>query len=96
MVNPPWRESTRENGKRGNGIVRGAVRGNAGGYERDVEDMQSSAHWSRRVPFSPARRARRPPDSRRDGGATLSGETNHAVKLARDYGGDSFARMTVP
>lgn len=46
--------------------------------------------------FSPARRARTPAGQPPDGGATFSGKTNHAVKLAGDYGGDSFAGVTIP
>ena len=43
MLNPSRRESTRENGKGANGLVRTAVRGNGGGDEDDVEDVQCSA-----------------------------------------------------
>src|ERR1019366_5659780 len=56
ILNPARRESTREDGKRANGLVRTAVRCNAGGDEQDVEDVQCSAHCSahcncRGVPF---------------------------------------------
>ena len=52
MLNPPPRESTRENRKKANGLVRTAVRCQAGDDAQDAGDMQCSAHC-RRVLWHP-------------------------------------------
>lgn len=44
MLNPPLRESTRENCKWANGLVGAAIRGNAGSNEQDGGHVQTSAH----------------------------------------------------